>query len=117
MRTIKFSARLVLVALLGLASGCLYRMPIQQGNKLNSDLVAKLETGMTRKQVLYLLGTPMIPNGFNKNRWDYYYYRKAPRGDYTESTRLTVWFKDDKVDRLEGPAAPKPNAPATPPAG
>lgn len=117
MRTIRFTARLVLVALLGLAGGCLYRMPIQQGNMLNRDLVAKLEPGMTRSQVRYLLGTPMVPNGFNTDRWDYYYYYKAPRGDFTESSRLTVWFKDDKVERLEGDAAPKAGTAAASPPG
>jgi outer membrane protein assembly factor BamE len=117
MRTAKFPARLALFALLGLASGCLYRMPIQQGNMLNPDLVAQLEPGMTRSQVLFLLGTPMVPNGFNTDRWDYYFFYKAPRGNVTESSRLTVWFKDDKVDRLEGDAAPKPKVAATPPVG
>ena len=107
MRTIKPFWYAILIALSGLASGCLYRMPIQQGNVLNPDLVAQLEPGMTRSQVLFLLGTPMIPNGFNTDRWDYYFYYKAPRGSYTASSRLTVWFKNEKVDHLEGDAAPK----------
>jgi outer membrane protein assembly factor BamE len=87
-------------------------MEVQQGNKLNQDLVAQLEPGMTRSQVLFLLGTPMVPNGFNTDRWDYYYFRKDERGKVRTSERLTVWFKDEKVDRFEGNAAPEPGDPA-----
>jgi len=118
MRTIKFSSRLALVAVLGFLGGCLYSLPIQQGNVLNPDLVSQLEPGMTRSQVMFLLGTPMIPNGFNTDRWDYYFYVKAARGRAnTDSKRLTVWFKDEKVDHLEGDAAPKPKTSPTPVAG
>jgi outer membrane protein assembly factor BamE len=92
--------RLPLLALIVLAAGCLYRMPVQQGNMLDDNQVAQLETGMTRSQVLYLLGTPMVPPGFNNDRWDYYHYFNNYRG-YRETRRLTVWFKDDKVDRIE----------------
>lgn len=112
MRTIKSVRLLALIATLALATGCLYRLPIDQGNVLNPKLVEQLEPGMTRSQVMFLLGTPMIPNGFNTDRWDYYFYRKDEKGKVHNSERLTVWFKDDKVDRLEGDAAPKPKAPA-----
>jgi len=112
MRTIKSVRLLALLAGLALASGCLYRLPIDQGNVLNPDLVEQLEPGMTRSQVMFLLGTPMIPNGFNTDRWDYYFYRKDQKGKVFASKRLTVWFKDDKVDRLDGDAAPKPRTPA-----
>jgi outer membrane protein assembly factor BamE len=88
-------------------------MPLQQGNMLNRDLVAQLEPGMTRSQVMFLLGTPMVPNGFNTDRWDYYYFIKNARGEVRASQRLTVWFKNDKVDHFDGDAAPKPKtAPA-----
>ena len=118
MRTTRITSRLALVAVLALPGGCLYSLPIQQGNVLNPDLVSQLEPGMTRSQVMFLLGTPMIPNGFNTDRWDYYFYVKAKRGvANTASKRLTVWFKDEKVDHLEGDAAPQPKAPAAPAAG
>ena len=118
MRPIKLSWRVTLIALLGLTGGCLYRMEIQQGNVLNKDQVAQLEPGMTRSQVLFLLGTPMLPNGFNTDRWDYYFYIRPTNSKRAVNERLTVWFKDDKVDRLEGDAAPRPKAaPATSPPG
>jgi outer membrane protein assembly factor BamE len=106
----RLAARLALASLLLLAGGCLYRMPVQQGNVLNPEQVNQLEAGMTRSQVMFLLGTPMVPNGFNTDRWDYYYYVDAGRRFKPETKRLTVWFKDEKVDHLEGDAAPKPAA-------
>jgi outer membrane protein assembly factor BamE len=109
MRPNKYSGRLVLIALLGLASGCLYRMPIQQGNVLNHDLVAQLEPGMTRSQVMFLLGSPMLPNGFDADRWDYYCYAKFGRSERPETRRLSVWFKDEKVERFDGDAITKAN--------
>jgi outer membrane protein assembly factor BamE (lipoprotein component of BamABCDE complex) len=109
MRTIKLSCRFTLIAVLGLAGGCLYRLPILQGNVLNSDLVSQLEPGMTRSQVMFLLGTPMLPNGFDTDRWDYYCYAKS--ADSKATKRLTVWFKNEKVDHFDGDALPKAGAP------
>lgn len=108
MRHTTLLGRLALVSVLTLAAGCLYRMPVQQGNVLNPDHVAQLETGMTRSQVMFLLGTPMVPNGFDTDRWDYYYFVNAGRKSLVASQRLTVWFKDDLVERFEGNAATKP---------
>lgn len=89
------------IALSGLAGGCVYRMTIQQGNYLDPDAVAKLQEGMTRSQVRFLLGTPMVPDAFDENRWDYLYYLKRGRIQEPERRRLTVWFEDDKVARIE----------------
>ena len=96
-----------------MTGGCLYHMPIQQGNYLDPGQVEQLETGMTRSQVRFLLGTPMVPNGFDADRWDYYYYVKVGRTWKPETKRLSVWFKDDKVDHVERSDAPPP-APAAP---
>ena len=51
-------------------------MNIQQGNFLEGRTVDQLQVGMTRSQVRYLLGTPMVPDAFDKERWDYLYYFK-----------------------------------------
>jgi len=108
MRTVTTCTRLLLIPLLALAGGCLYRMPVQQGNMLDESQVSQLQTGMTRSQVLYLLGTPMIPDGFNNQRWDYYHYFNSGRGDQG-TRRLTVWFSNDAVSRIEDSRA-KPAA-------
>jgi outer membrane protein assembly factor BamE len=77
--------------------GCIYRMNIQQGNYLEGKTVAELQVGMTRSQVRYLLGSPMIPNVFDKDRWDYLYYFKSGHLERPEQRHLVVLFKDDKV--------------------
>jgi outer membrane protein assembly factor BamE len=99
----------LLLLCLGLAaSGCVYRMNIQQGNYLEPKTVEQLQLGMTRSQVRYLLGTPMIPEAFDKNRWDYLYYMKQGRLRTPEQQHLAVYFENDKVSRIErdGKAAP-----------
>ncbi len=93
-----------------LLGGCLYHMPIQQGNFLDPGQVAQLQTGMTRSQVRFLLGTPMVPSGFDTDRWDYYYYVKVGRTWKPETKRLSVWFKDEKVDHVERSDIPAPAA-------
>jgi outer membrane protein assembly factor BamE len=125
MRIITITARAALLGILALCSGCLYRMEVQQGNQLDPSQVEQLQTGMTRSQVMYLLGTPMVPPGFDNDRWDYYHYRDNGRGQGRElrmTRRLTVWFKDDKVERIDhddgsGRPAAAPPSTAPPPQG
>jgi outer membrane protein assembly factor BamE len=86
-----------------LGSGCVYRINIQQGNFLNQSAVDTVKEGMTRSQVRYLLGTPMVADSFNKERWDYIYYLKKGRSRHVDSRRVTVYFDGDKVARLDKP--------------
>jgi len=110
-------AALLLGAICGLG-GCVYRMDIQQGNYLEGKTVDQLQVGMTRTQVRYLLGTPMVPAVFDKDRWDYVYYFKGGRWRKPQERRLVVWFKEEKVskfDRIDvpesAPQAPEEGAP------
>lgn len=92
---------LALGLLLGLATaGCVYEMPIQQGNHLDASTIAQVHAGMTRSQVRYLLGTPMVPNAFDRDRWEYAYYLKVRQLKVERRGHATVWFKDDVVDRV-----------------
>src|SRR3981189_237649 len=93
------------MALAALASGCVYRINIQQGNYLDQTAVEQVKAGMTRSQVRYLLGTPMVADSFNKERWDYIYYLKKGRSPHAASRRVTVYFDGDKVARLDKPTA------------
>jgi outer membrane protein assembly factor BamE len=86
-----------------MTSGCVYRINIQQGNFLNQSAVDTVKEGMTRSQVRYLLGTPMVADSFNKERWDYIYYLKKGRTRHIDSRRVTVYFDGDKVARLDKP--------------
>jgi len=93
------------MALGAVASGCVYRINIQQGNFLDQAAVEQVKAGMTRSQVRYLLGTPMVADSFNKERWDYIYYLKKGRSRHVDSRRVTVFFDGDKVARLDKPTA------------
>ena len=89
------------------ASGCVYKMSIQQGNYLVTDSVAQLKEGMTRSQVRFLLGTPMVPEAFDDSRWDYfYYYKNERRMKEPLKRRLTVYFADERVQRIENQGVP-----------
>jgi outer membrane protein assembly factor BamE len=94
-------------------AGCVYRMNVQQGNYLEGKTVSQLQVGMTRTQVRYLLGTPMVPDVFDRDRWDYVYYFKTGHVHRPEQRHLTVFFKDDKVARFERDNVPDaaPRAP------
>jgi len=89
-----------------LATGCVYKMNIQQGNYLVAESVSQLKEGMTRSQVRFLLGTPMVPDAFNENRWDYYYFFSSQKFKEPLKRRLTVYFADDKVLRFENLGVP-----------
>jgi outer membrane protein assembly factor BamE len=87
------------------SSACVYRINIQQGNFLDQAAVEQVKPGMTRSQVHYLLGTPMVADSFNKERWDYIYYLKKGRTKHVDSRRVTVYFDGDKVAKLDKPTA------------
>jgi outer membrane protein assembly factor BamE len=95
--------RFVLVSVAIGAAGCVYRMDIQQGNFLKEEDVAKVQAGMTRSQVRFLLGTPMIADSFRNDRWDYVHYTKTGRQRHEFQRHVIVWFEDDRVQRVERP--------------
>ena len=102
-----------------------YRIDIQQGNVVSQEMVGKLKAGMTRSQVRFVLGSPLVVDMFHADRWDYVYLLQR-QGKPDERRRLTVIFDGDKLQRVEGdvvltdkmlepePAAPPPPAAATP---
>ncbi len=109
---LRLLAPALLAVCIGL-TGCVYRMEIQQGNYLDGHAVSQLKVGMTRSQVRYLLGTPMVEDVFNKDRWDYIYYYKHGYVRRPIESRVIVYFQDDKVQRLALYNVPKgrPNGP------
>jgi outer membrane protein assembly factor BamE len=100
------SLTLVLGILLG-AAGCVYRPNIQQGNLLKTADVDQVTAGMTRSQVRYLLGTPMLADPFNPQRWDYIYTHQRGRDRNRDRAHFIVWFEGDKVSRVEKPDLPE----------
>ena len=96
---------LVLGVLLG-SAGCVYRPTIQQGNLLKSEDVDQVTVGMTRSQVRYLLGTPMLADPFDPQRWDYIYTLQRGRERHRDRAHYIVHFEGDKVSRIEKPGRP-----------
>lgn len=93
-----------------------YRIDIQQGNFVTQDMVAKLKPGMTRSQVRFALGTPLIVDPFRNDRWDYFYMMHKA-GELTEQRAVTVIFRGDELLRIEGDVtAVAPVQPAAAPA-
>ena len=83
-----------------LLDGCVYRLPIQQGNHLDGEKIGLVKPGMTRTQVKYLLGTPIVPGAFDNERWDYEYYLKLRRLQTPKQLHATVYFKGELVDHV-----------------
>jgi len=78
-----------------------YRPDIQQGNFVSQEMLNQLKAGQTRDQVRFLLGSPLLMDAFHADRWDYPFYLARGNGELTTS-RVTVFFKDDVVERFEG---------------
>jgi outer membrane protein assembly factor BamE len=78
-----------------------YRPDIQQGNFVSREMLAQLKEGMTPEQVRFVLGTPMLHDMFHADRFDYVFRLKRGNGELT-SSRVTVFFKDNKLARYEG---------------
>jgi outer membrane protein assembly factor BamE len=82
-----------------------YRMEIQQGNFVSQDMVAQLKPGMSKEQVRFILGTPMVNDIFHPERWDYVYWRESSDGK-REQRKLTVLFEKGQLARLDGDVVP-----------
>ena len=78
-----------------------YKIDIQQGNVVTQEMVAKLKPGMTKAQVRFIMGTPLITDAFHAHRWDYVYrYQKA--GKLIEERKLALFFDKELLQRVEG---------------
>ena len=94
---------------LGLAlGGCsslifpgVYRIQVPQGNVINEEMVAKLKPGMTRRQVRFIMGTPLIEDTFNNNRWDYVYMVRRARV-VEEQAKISLLFDGDRLVSYSG---------------
>jgi outer membrane protein assembly factor BamE len=78
-----------------------YRPDIQQGNFVSQEMLTQLKVGQTRDQVKFLLGTPLLTDAFHADRWDYPFYLARGNGELTTS-RVTVYFKDNLVAKIDG---------------
>lgn len=78
-----------------------YKIYVQQGNIITDEMVDQLQQGMTRRQVRFVMGTPLVEDTFHADRWDYIWTLKDPRGN-TRRQLFTVWFEGDSLVKFEG---------------
>jgi outer membrane protein assembly factor BamE len=84
-----------------------YRIDVQQGNVLTQEMVSQLRPGLSRDQVRFILGTPVLMDMFHVNRWDYFYSLQKGRSGEVETRRFTVFFDaDGRLLRVSGDVAP-----------
>jgi outer membrane protein assembly factor BamE len=103
-----FAAALVAT---GLVAGCSfdsvvgvvdpYRIDIRQGNYVDQEMLSQLRRGMSRDQVRYVLGSPLVVDMFRKDRWDYVYRLRSGRGEAQQRV-ISLYFDGDVLDRVEG---------------
>jgi outer membrane protein assembly factor BamE len=96
----KTTVLLFTIICLVVSSGCVYRAAISQGNLIKQEDLDQVEIAMTKNQVRFLLGTPMIDDPFTRSRWDYVYYLKIGRGDASQKRWVSVFFVDDVVSEI-----------------
>lgn len=116
------AAALILVATASLGGGCampelpewvklpelpglpeipgIYRIDVQQGNIVDQEMLGQLEIGMERSKVRFILGTPLLADPFNQDRWDYVYSLRQGSGEELRQ-RVSVYFADDRLARVE----------------
>lgn len=82
-----------------------YRVTIQQGNFISQEMLAQVKTGMTKDQARFILGTPLLADVFHGERWDYPFRLQKGSGETTTS-RIALFFKDDKIERIENGVLP-----------
>jgi len=95
---------LVLITSISL-SGCIYTLDIQQGNIINQEIVDQLRPNMTKRQVLYVMGSSMLVDVFHQKRWDYI-YSEQPGGKERTQKRLSLFFEGDRLVSVQGDLRP-----------
>ena len=92
-----------------------YRIDIQQGNVISEDAVNQLRPGMNKRQVQFLMGTPLLADPFHADRWDYFYlFEPGTSGEgEAEIQRVSLFFEEESLTRISGTITPDPTALAT----
>ena len=106
-RWVGMTALALLLAVQGACGLGPYQLDVQQGNVVTQEMLFKLRLDMTRSQVKFVLGTPLVASVFRPERWDYY-YRSTKGGRVGDRRLITLIFAEDKLKRILGdvPEAP-----------
>ena len=98
-----------LLLALSLLGGCgwprVHKVVVQQGNVITQEMIDKLKPGMTRTQVAYIMGEPVVRNTFNDTRWDYVYSLENP-GQYEVNSTVSLFFENERLSHFVGDLAP-----------
>ena len=78
-----------------------YRIDIPQGNIINQDMIDQLRPGLSKRQVTYIMGTPLVRDTFNQDRWDYVYSIQRGGGERMQES-VSVFFQDGELTHFEG---------------
>ena len=78
-----------------------YRVDIQQGNVIDQAMINRLESGMSKAKVRFIMGTPLLVDPFHSDRWDYIYSLEPGDGERVQR-RISIFFNNDKLTHLEG---------------
>ena len=98
---------IALIALISLSGcGALYKLDVQRGNLFDKDQVDMLKPGMSKRQVLVIMGSPSIITPFDQDRWDYVSSIRRGRGKM-ESKDLVLYFENEALARIEGDYFPE----------
>lgn len=84
-----------------------YKINVEQGNVITQEMVDQLQPGMSRDQVEYIMGSALIKDTFNGNRWDYVYTRQRGDGKKLQN-RMSIFFENDKLQSFTGDFVPTP---------
>jgi outer membrane protein assembly factor BamE len=79
-----------------------YKMEIQQGNFVSQEMMSQLQPGMTKDQVRFALGTPLLTDIFHADRWDYVYWKEGENAGKREQRKLAIYFQEGKLTRIDG---------------
>jgi len=110
--------KFLLIGLISVISACsslqfpgVYKIRVEQGNVIKQDMVDQLKPGMSRDQVEYIMGTALLKDSFNSDRWDYIYTLR--RGEtLQQKNRMSIYFKDGKLTHFSGDFVPSENTEA-----
>jgi outer membrane protein assembly factor BamE len=111
MRVRSISLILCLASSLAMQTACsiglprVHKVTVQQGNVITQEMIDRLKPGMTRSQVAFVMGEPVLRHAFSEDRWDYIYTLQIP-GYYNDQKRVSLYFENDVLAYFTGDYAP-----------
>jgi outer membrane protein assembly factor BamE len=90
-----------------------YRLTIQQGNIVSQEMIDKLKPGMTKSQIQFILGNPILQDSLDQDRWNYIYSLHIPGSDLVQR-ELVIYFEENRLSHFEGDYIPSENSKSQP---